>query len=453
MKKPITIISTISIVLFMVAVIGFAVGLYNDKKNGTQTADERYERLLAATKENFSKNPYGTGEFANNFIRAIGNVDDFSELKLEVNDTLVYSYPPAAFSIPSPGFVKSYRETVYLPDSSFTLRTSVYLMRPDSIYRHSRLAFLLILIGTIIMGIFIVLYNGTSFDHGKRLSALGEKRPAARKAVPNQEETASRTVTEKKEGPAVTEDSPPADEPEDIQAEESGEDAAPLEDDGIFEPEGIGEPAEDNDGFDIIDQLERQNMEFSESSFLEDSADDEDSPHEETSTEIQEIQGDARISPVTSLNLQSSLEEKLDEAIGQEDSVSLALIKINGLDRGNEISRRVIAILGDSAENAVLFEYKGDSYAVIFKGEGLQSAVDKSESIYNKISDYLKNNDAANEVSIGISSAGSRKITADRLMLEADQALDYASKDPDSPIVAFRANPEKYKEFEETREE
>ena len=66
------------------------------------------------------------------------------------------------------------------------------------------------------------------------------------------------------------------------------------------------------------------------------------------------------------------------------------------------------------------------------------------------ITDYLKDNNAANEVSVGISSSSERNVKAERVILEADQALDYASQDPDSPIVAFRANPQKYREFQES---
>ena len=83
------------------------------------------------------------------------------------------------------------------------------------------------------------------------------------------------------------------------------------------------------------------------------------------------------------------------------------------------------------------------------KGKNLQTAVEKFEKIYNKIADFLKDNNSVNEVSVGISSSSERNVKAERVILEADQALDYASQDPDSPIVAFRANPQKYREFQE----
>ena len=132
--------------------------------------------------------------------------------------------------------------------------------------------------------------------------------------------------------------------------------------------------------------------------------------------------------------------------------VTLALTKINGLDRGNSISQNIISILKDSLPGSQIFEYKSDAYAVIMKGKPLQDSVDMFEEIYNKIDGYLKNSNSANEVSMGISASDNRDVRAERVILEAGQALDYASQDPDSPIVAFRANPQKYRELHGNQE-
>ena len=160
MKKPITLVSCISIVLFLIAIIWFGAGIYADKKGGTTKANTRYENLLNSTKSIFAADLYGTREFSNTFIKAIGNIDDFSSLKLEVNGTLIYSYPPNSFSLPSPELVKSYADSVNIKDKNFTLKASIYLMTPGTIYNHSRIAFVLILIGTIVACVFIVFTNG-----------------------------------------------------------------------------------------------------------------------------------------------------------------------------------------------------------------------------------------------------------------------------------------------------
>ena len=527
MKKTITIVSTICILLFISAIAIFASGIYIDKKNGTQKADTRFENLLNATKENFSMNVYGSSEFSNNFIRAIGNIDDFSTLKLEVNGTLVYSYPPSVFSLPSPELVKSYSETVAISDKSFTLKASIYLMSPGTIYNHSRLAFLLILVGTFIVGIFIVLTSGNdSISNESYIFPKQKKHENARvkkvekvikKEQPEPEEEEEEFIfsTEKpskkkerhenvkpeKEVPAkeakieeMPEKPSPIFNPSAISEKQEEEDSISItfpeetpvftkEDEELWNDEELfndenensaesENKSEENSELDIIDQMEQENQELSDDSFFADAL---DSPSEEDSFDFQaeeapifqpsEIPSDeeldfsgtntennaAQLSPITNIYLESALEQNLDESIKSEDNISFALVKINGLDRGNSISQNIISVLKTAGENEQAFEYKADSYAIILKDMNLQDSVDKFEEIYNKVADFLKDNNATNEVSIGLSSVSGRKITAERIIMEASKALDYASQDPDSPIVAFRANPEKYKELIENQ--
>ena len=462
MKKSVTIISSICSLLFLIAIIWLGVGVYLDKKNGTQKADTRYETFLGKCKENFSTNSYGTAEFSSEFIRSIGNIDDFSVLKLEVNGELVYSYPPSQFSLPSPELVKSYFDTISINGNNYTIKASIYLMSPNSVYNHSRLAFIIILIGTIIVGLFIVLTNGTenetkpvsikqtkktrSFDHKFSVADSKKETPKAEPAQiaePEPEQKMEATTTPifnppepeeniAQEEPVAEENLPEESETVSVTQEETSielpesepvfteEDEEEWSDTELFE----NNENEEGEGLDIIDQMEMQNQ--------------------------QEVEEEAEtLSPITNIHYQAALEQKLDEAIVSELHVTLALTKINGLDRGNSISQNVIKILKTSLTEAELFEYKSDAYAIVLKGTDLQTAVDKFEDIYNKITEFLKDNNAANEVSVGISSADERDVKAERVIMEANQALDYASQDPDSPIVAFRANPQKYREFQE----
>lgn len=497
MKKPITFISILCSILFLTAIIFFASGIYIDKKNGTAKADARYEQLLKQTKENFENNTYGSSAFSINFIQAIGNINDFSSLKLEVNGSLIYSYPPSTFSLPSPELVKSYSDTVNVAGKNFTLRASLYLMTPGSIYNHSRFAFLLILIGTLIVGIFIVFTNGAESSSND----FYEIRPK-NKNIFTEREIFSDSKSESKDNSENTEEKPEYEEnsvSEQItESSNAIEEAPKAEQQPLFNPEQISteisseehsskdifqedkveeEPSEeepsieipnevpvfteedeqewntdelfsdedektekDEGGLDIIDQMEQENLALSDEDFFADKTEPQESE--------KELESNA-VSQITNLSLQSSLEESLDAAIESDSNTTLSLIKINGLDRGNYLSQTIVSIIKNATNTSRLFEYKADSYAAIVQTD-LQETVDNFEGIYNKIADFLKDNNAVNEVSVGISSASGRSIKAERLILEASQALDYASQDPDSPIVAFRANPEKYKEYMES---
>jgi|GEM_PF-1889953 len=494
MKRPITIISSISSLLFLVAIIWFGAGIYIDKKSGNEKASSRYQKLLNDTKSALFQSQYGSPDFSNKFIRAIGNIDDFSALKLEINGELVYSYPPSLFSLPSPDLVKHFEETVEVnPQNYFSLEASIYLMKPNSIYNYARIAFLLILVGTIIVVVLIILTNGTedaiirtgNFKFSKKKSYSNVYRPFSETESPQKsEETKIEASEETKEleksveENKVTSDEAPLEEKkplfnpeasnsnaENTEAIQEEEISINFDDDKTDEENSNvndwfidTDEESENDGLDVIDQFEQQNAEDSElfTGFNEDEPIFESEPVTESPVieqeKIIEEKQEKNISPITSLFVQSELEPKIDNEISSgSENLTVALLKINALDRGNSISSNVLSILKDksSYENPEIFEYKSDSYAVVLPKTDLQTTVDMFETVYNKISDFLKNNNATNEVSVGISSVAGRKIKAERLLLEASQALDYASNDPDSPIVAFRANPEKYNEMQD----
>lgn len=466
MKKPITIVSSISIFLFVIALVWLVAGIYIDKKNGNANADARYEKLLEETKQNFSLHGYGTSEFSNNFIHAIGDIDDFSSLKLEINGELVYSYPPSVFSLPSPELIKSYADTISISDQTFTLKASVYLMSPNSIYTHSRFAFLLILVGTLITGVVILLMgnNESPSDYPFSRSSFHSKKEKKVIFNPEPEEIAEDSDDAEDEDtipPLSSEDQSESQ----IKSEEitiqfpesqpilSEKDEEEWKDEDLFINQDENEKDEEEDGgLDIIDQFEQQNQDFADDDIFADFNEEEEKPEEEKE-ELPAKPKEEDISPITQIKLQSALEETLNGSIGKEKSqATLALFKINGLDRGNSISKTIISMLKEKVSDSMIFEYKSDAYALFFENLDLQNTVSLAEDLYAKISDYLKNNNAVNEVSVGISSVCERQLNGDRLILEADQALNYASQDPDSPIVAFRANPEKYKAYQESQQ-
>ena len=76
-----------------------------------------------------------------------------------------------------------------------------------------------------------------------------------------------------------------------------------------------------------------------------------------------------------------------------------------------------------------------------------QDAMKKAEEIYKGAKNILTEYDISKSVSIGITTRTSRLISAGRMIEEAHAAVNRAIKNNDDPIVAFRVNPEKYREF------
>ena len=97
---------------------------------------------------------------------------------------------------------------------------------------------------------------------------------------------------------------------------------------------------------------------------------------------------------------------------------------------------------------------KGENgITVIMPNTGLDQGIIKSEQFHSRLIAKLKELNAGQsgapktELNIGLSSRSGRLIEADRLILEAYSALEKAVKEPASHIIAFKSDPEKYREF------
>jgi len=97
---------------------------------------------------------------------------------------------------------------------------------------------------------------------------------------------------------------------------------------------------------------------------------------------------------------------------------------------------------------------KGDNgIAIIMPNADLDEGISKSEKFHSRIISKLRELNGSQsgapgiELNIGLSSRSGRLIEADRLILEANSALEKAIADPVTHIVAFKSDPEKYRKF------
>ncbi|MDR1956638.1 MAG: hypothetical protein LBQ30_07280 [Treponema sp.] len=95
-----------------------------------------------------------------------------------------------------------------------------------------------------------------------------------------------------------------------------------------------------------------------------------------------------------------------------------------------------------------IFEKGTNRIALILSEVNLDQGLAKSgefhKLVLGKYPQFTRNQ--AN-LYIGLSSRAGRFINAERLILEANQALEKAREDASAPIVAFRSDPEKYRAF------
>jgi hypothetical protein len=94
------------------------------------------------------------------------------------------------------------------------------------------------------------------------------------------------------------------------------------------------------------------------------------------------------------------------------------------------------------------FECGNRGITVIIPNAGLEEGINKAEAFHSRLlHSHSDSFHSKTDFLTGISSRSGRLIEADRLLLEAKKALEKAKVDAGSPIVAFKSDPEKYREF------
>ncbi|MDR0290600.1 MAG: hypothetical protein LBI06_06675 [Treponema sp.] len=91
--------------------------------------------------------------------------------------------------------------------------------------------------------------------------------------------------------------------------------------------------------------------------------------------------------------------------------------------------------------------------SVICPGFSLDAGFLNADEFHNRImGKYPAFFSAITDICMGISSRSERPVNAERLMFEAEEALERAMMDPVSHIVAFKSDPEKYRAFMESKQ-
>ena len=146
--------------------------------------------------------------------------------------------------------------------------------------------------------------------------------------------------------------------------------------------------------------------------------------------------------------LATRLESELVRAASSEQDLALALIKVPGMTKESDYYGNVCQALQSFFQfKDFIFECGEEGFAAIMQHSDIDTAMQNAEVLHSDIASALKAAGQDSKPLIGISSRSLRLISAERLKNEAEQALIHAEEDPNSPIIAFRVNPEKYRKF------
>jgi GGDEF domain-containing protein len=100
----------------------------------------------------------------------------------------------------------------------------------------------------------------------------------------------------------------------------------------------------------------------------------------------------------------------------------------------------------------LIFEYRQQGISVICPNRSLEQAITSSEEFSNRVrGKFFQPAGTKIDLRFGLSSRSGRLINAERLMIEAGEALKRAIEDTASHIVAFKSDPEKYRQYLSSR--
>ncbi len=136
--------------------------------------------------------------------------------------------------------------------------------------------------------------------------------------------------------------------------------------------------------------------------------------------------------------LKSRIDYEISKSASNESDLSLFLIKVESNSATN-----IKKYLEDNFGKDNVFNYEDETFALLKE----DTTVDEAEDDASKLEQEIKGLFPESKVFIGISSRSTRILGAERLLMEAEEALKHTSDDEDSHIIGFHVDIEKYREL------
>ena len=386
--------------VFLVALSLFGINLFSEYSIGKARTQRRIDFMTSSVKKIVQENPK---DFSQKMTKAIGDLNDFSTLQIKVNGKIIFSYPNGITPETSTSkLLKNFSESFRIDENFYYIIGNLYIIRPIQIFNAAKVSFLIILIATLITIILII-------------------------SISNKDSKNS-----------------------DEKMDSSDDDLKSIDDIDLSFSIEESESFEENSTEEL--NISDENLDFEEEKFeLEEELplpNQDEKPMEINVPETENPMG--LFSPNTGLGWESyintRLENELKRAISSEIDLSVFIIKLQNISRSDELFRDLCDYLSILFQfKDLLFEYDEDCLIGIKNNMNLDTALTFADKLYSDITEIVKENDL--KCYIGISTRTVRIITGKRLLTEATEALKHALEDENNPIIAFRANAEKYRKM------
>lgn len=416
-KRNSIFITTICAV-YILSLLVFIISLAAEYKQGAFNSQNRFNSItrdLSRISKNYAPQ---SKKFYDEFLASLGNISDIAGLQIKYGEELIFSYPGkmSEFEKINSSLVKIYSTTVFTENGiPLSLTASIYLLKPVSIFYKGRIAFIVVIIATLATAAYLAFFikNGTFPKESETDDLEQTEYPEIESYDDFSEEKEEQTDEEK-----INDEN-----------EETSENIPELE-------EAPQEQEEDVLAF-LNSEPEKETD--SETELSEDKT--EDSAEEEPA---------GLFCPSTGFGWEQYMLTRLDSELirsaSSDQDLSLFTIKIKDIDWNSECGKEISKTILEKVKfNDLVFNYKEDGASAIFQNQNTDKSLVIAGDLHTEITSVLSKYNEQRFVGIGISSRTLRLISATRLANESEEALNRA--DADSPIIAFRVNPERYKDF------
>ena len=460
--------------VFAFAISLFGVNIYKEYSQGQSRANQRYNTLVTDIKSYNSIDKEISENSLSNLKSVLKDFNDFSFIQINLNNSEILKYPKnASADLTVSNLTKTFSSNFNTQNGQFEILCNMYLLRPSSIYYYAKISFIIILIVTIITIILIFYINSQEKLFSAKVSSEADSELLSENDFDSKlqlDENLSGSSSEVDSSFIQQNSVNSIDLDIDLSSEseqnknsfeEDSEQISDLEKNTEFDTEIQQTDSEDGalnpeDKNNEDSQTENEEKEITaslpdyESPMIIESSDVKENNDAENASDSDSSESNPSglFNPVTGLGwesyLDTRLENEINRAISSEIDISVFIINIPNLERESEESKKVSEYLSLQFQfKDLLFEYKNDCIVAIKISMNLDEALNFADKIHADISQILEQK----QCYIGISTRSIRIVSGERLFNEALAAVEHAKNEEDSPIIAFRVDVEKYRQF------
>lgn len=400
-KNSINLFAAFVLAVFAGTIIYFGNTIHTEYKTGL----ERSEKLFAAAGKYAEENPEKLK------VSMFSNDSSILSAGFTLNgNNVIFAYPSEEISshVTNSTLVKVFNKTIVKDDDVYELKMAIYLLRPEIIFKTSRNSFIVILAATLISIALLIV--------------ISSKDPVQEAySTEDSEESFSEESSQYEES---------------FQQDENTEE--PVLDNNFQEEafeETVEETAEENADQEMDEETEENednNVETDEEKSAENPYYNQQKVMEAATAADDRNEGQREI-------IDQKVNFQLSNAASNEQDLSLFLIKLENTTALATAQQ----YLSDNYGKDNVYIFNENTFALLKEN----ATIDEAEDVASEIEHNLKAMIPEADCYIGISSRSIRMLSSERLIMEAEEALNHTGPEEDSHIIGFHVDIEKYREF------